>query len=102
MFAGSGGPSVIVLGDDCNPAQFEPFVVPRECTVQLTALIAGTEIAMALCGRTGQDIAEMQAKAALPGYYPYRMNSDLARTEREFVAASYMRAHGVVDDSAGA
>ena len=102
MFAGSGGPSVIVLGDDCNPAQFEPFVVPRECTVQLTALIAGTEISMTLCGRTGKDIAEMQANAALPGYYYYRFNSDLARTERGFVAASYMRAHGVVDDSIGA
>ena len=101
MFEGATCSSVAVLGDDCNPAQFKPFRVPSECTVSLTALIAGTEIAMTLCGRNGQDIAEMQTKAALPGYYHYRFNGEKASTEREVVAASYMRAHGVVDDSVG-
>ena len=69
--------------------------------MSLTALIAGSPISMTLCGRNSKDIAEMQANASRPGYYPYRMSSDTARTEREVVAACYMRAHGVVDDSAG-
>ena len=100
-FAGATDSSVVVLGDDCDPAQFEPFRVPTDCTVKISALIAGTQISMTLCGRNGSDILEMQAKAHLPGFSFYRMNGDLASTEREFVAASYMRAHGVADDSTG-
>ena len=100
-FVGATGSSVVVLGDGCDPAQFQPFRVPPESTVKLTALIDGTEIAMTLCGRNGEDIAMMQAKAALPGFRNYRMNGDLASTERELVAAWYMRAHGVADDPTG-
>ena len=100
-FAGATGRSVCVLGDGCNPAQFVTFRVPLDCTVKLTALIDGVELSMTLCGRNGEDIAKMRANAALPGFLNYRMNGDLASTEREFVAASYMRAHNVVDDSAG-
>jgi hypothetical protein len=100
-FAGATDSSVLVLGDDCDPAQFEPFRVPPDCTVKLTAIIEGKQTYMTLCGRNGDEIEEMRAKAHLPGFSIYRMNGDLASTEREFVAESYMRAHGVVDDQAG-
>jgi hypothetical protein len=96
-FVGATGRSVRVLGDDCNLAQFVTFGVPLDSTVKLNARIAGIETTMTLCGRNGEDIEEMKAKDELPGF----MNSDRVSTEREFVAASYMRAHGVVDDSAG-
>ena len=57
-FVGATGSSVVVLGDGCDPAQFQPFRVPPESTVKLTALIDGTEIAMTLCGRNGEEEGE--------------------------------------------